>query len=65
SVGGKIIVSGLNSGEMAMLYGMNAALLANGTAVYNTVEFEAPAGVAYIVSVVHNGNKLGFKILNK
>ena len=65
SVNGKIVITGLNEGDTAMLYSMNAALLATGKAAYDKIEFEAPAGVTYLVSILHNGKKIGVKVMNK
>ena len=44
---------------------MNAALLATGKAAYDKIEFEAPAGITYLVSIIHNGKKIGVKVMNK
>ena len=65
SVNGKIVITGLNEGDTAMLYSMNAALLATGKAAYDKIEFEAPAGITYLVSIIHNGKKIGVKVMNK
>ena len=62
---GKTVSTGLNEGDTAMLYSMNAALLATGKAAYDKIEFEAPAGVTYLVSIIHNGKKIGVKVMNK
>ena len=62
---GRISVSGLNAGETVMLYATNGQLLSVGTAQYDMVEFVAPTEASYIVSIVHNGEKLGVKVYNR